>query len=62
MDEINCFYDQLKFDEACINVISDDSNFNTWLYSLSTDCLSVSTIIKYFVLSLHNRNHLYYFV
>ncbi|XP_067209107.1 heparan-alpha-glucosaminide N-acetyltransferase-like [Linepithema humile] len=40
MDEFNCFYDKLKFDEACTNVISDDSIFNAWLYSLSTDCLS----------------------
>ncbi|XP_011333866.1 heparan-alpha-glucosaminide N-acetyltransferase isoform X2 [Ooceraea biroi] len=40
MDELNCVYDHLKFDEACVNVMSDNSNFDTWLYSLSTDCLS----------------------
>ncbi|CAL1675761.1 unnamed protein product [Lasius platythorax] len=39
MDEFSCFYEPLKFDEACVNVISDN-NYNTWLYSLSTDCLS----------------------
>jgi len=47
MNEFNCFYDRLKFDEACVNVISDNGNFNKWLYSLSTDCLSVSTMIFY---------------
>ncbi|XP_029173647.1 heparan-alpha-glucosaminide N-acetyltransferase-like isoform X2 [Nylanderia fulva] len=38
MDKFSCFYEPLKFDEACVNVISD--NNYTWLYSLSTDCLS----------------------
>ncbi|KAL0116312.1 hypothetical protein PUN28_011257 [Cardiocondyla obscurior] len=36
----NCSYDDLKFDEACVNIISDEENFNKWLYSLSTDCSS----------------------
>jgi len=49
MYEINCIYNDLKFDEACVNVISDNSN-DTWLYSLSTDCLSVNIICKF----LHN--------
>ncbi|XP_012529315.1 heparan-alpha-glucosaminide N-acetyltransferase [Monomorium pharaonis] len=40
MNEFNCSYDSLKFDEACVNLISDNTNFNEWLYSLSTDCLS----------------------
>ncbi|KAL6439951.1 hypothetical protein ACFW04_002959 [Cataglyphis niger] len=40
MDELSCYYKPLKFDEACVNVISDNNNYNMWLYSLSTDCLS----------------------
>ncbi|KAG5326063.1 HGNAT acetyltransferase, partial [Acromyrmex heyeri] len=39
MDKFNCSYDRVKFDEACVNVISDNGNFNKWLYSLSMDCL-----------------------
>ncbi|KYQ47182.1 Heparan-alpha-glucosaminide N-acetyltransferase [Trachymyrmex zeteki] len=40
MNNLNCSYDRLKFDEACVNVISDNGNFNKWLYSLSMNCLS----------------------
>ncbi|XP_011685533.1 PREDICTED: heparan-alpha-glucosaminide N-acetyltransferase [Wasmannia auropunctata] len=40
MNELNCSYERLKFDEACVNVISDKGNSNKWLYSLSSDCLS----------------------
>lgn len=40
MNEFNCSYDRLKFDEACVSVTSDAENFDKWLYSLSTDCLS----------------------
>ncbi|KAH0951881.1 hypothetical protein HN011_001519 [Eciton burchellii] len=40
MYEVNCVHNDLKFDETCVNVISDNSNFDMWLYSLSTDCLS----------------------
>lgn len=50
MNEFNCFYESLKFDEACVNVIFDNNNYNMWLYSLSTDCLSVSTIVTHCVL------------
>lgn len=45
MDEFNCSYDRLKFDEACVSVTSDNGNSDKWLYSLSADCLSVSTIM-----------------
>lgn len=47
MNELNCFYEHLKFDEACVNVILDNNNYNMWLYSLSMDCLSVSTIVTH---------------
>ncbi|XP_019883449.2 heparan-alpha-glucosaminide N-acetyltransferase-like isoform X1 [Camponotus floridanus] len=40
MNEFNCSYEHLKFDEACVNVILDNNNYNMWLYSLSTDCVS----------------------
>ncbi|XP_011635284.1 heparan-alpha-glucosaminide N-acetyltransferase-like [Pogonomyrmex barbatus] len=40
MNEFNCSYNNLKFDEACVNIISDNKSFNKWLYSLSTDCIS----------------------
>jgi len=48
MYEVNCVHNNLKFDETCVNVISDNSNFDMWLYSLSTDCLSVNIIYKFF--------------
>ncbi|XP_072753442.1 heparan-alpha-glucosaminide N-acetyltransferase isoform X1 [Anoplolepis gracilipes] len=38
--KFSCFYEPLKFDEACVNVISNNNNYSMWLYSLSMDCLS----------------------
>ncbi|XP_032670445.1 heparan-alpha-glucosaminide N-acetyltransferase-like [Odontomachus brunneus] len=41
MNGFNCFDNKVIFDEACVNVISHNSNHDSlWLYSLSTDCLS----------------------
>ncbi|XP_020285905.1 heparan-alpha-glucosaminide N-acetyltransferase-like [Pseudomyrmex gracilis] len=41
MVELNCVYDHLKFDEACVNVVANDNNFiDAWFYSLSADCVS----------------------
>jgi len=55
MDKFNCSYDRVKFDEACVNVISDDNeNFNKWLYSLSMDCLLVSIIIIFYMYNFLN--------
>ncbi|EFN81312.1 heparan-alpha-glucosaminide N-acetyltransferase isoform X2 [Harpegnathos saltator] len=41
MREFDCLDHKVTFDEACVNVISDNSNYDSlWLYSLSSDCVS----------------------
>ena len=39
----NCNYDDVAFDEACVLLRSTSNSTDTWLYSLSFDCIAVST-------------------
>ncbi|XP_076162011.1 heparan-alpha-glucosaminide N-acetyltransferase isoform X2 [Ptiloglossa arizonensis] len=50
MDGLVCDRENLKFDEACLHLRTDDANENLWLYSLSSDCAACPyTRIKRFV-------------
>ncbi|XP_058804497.1 heparan-alpha-glucosaminide N-acetyltransferase-like [Phymastichus coffea] len=35
---LNCEYDELNLDEACVTVNNEVNNPNLWLYTLSSDC------------------------
>ncbi|XP_076754106.1 heparan-alpha-glucosaminide N-acetyltransferase [Xylocopa sonorina] len=37
-DEWFCDQETLRYDEACVNLHTDDQDSNAWLYLLSTDC------------------------
>ncbi|XP_047353306.1 heparan-alpha-glucosaminide N-acetyltransferase-like isoform X2 [Vespa velutina] len=39
MFEQPCFYNDLKYDEACVKLRNEDKS-NAWLYALSSDCVS----------------------
>lgn len=39
MFEQPCFYGDLNYDEACVNLKNEDGS-NAWLYALSSDCVS----------------------
>ena len=41
-DELACDRGALKFDEACVDLRTEDEDLSAWLYSLSADCASVS--------------------
>lgn len=41
-DEWFCDQEILGYDEACVNLRTDDENLNAWLYLLSADCALVS--------------------